>query len=179
MPKKLLAAAVLALAVIVPFLSFASENDLSGLVNNKDAIKVFVGDFANRSGQEQVSAEVFRKAVESVLLKRKAVKFQLVKDASAGDVVISGAIKKYEYLKNDPITSYAGVGGFMLDAATTENYARMDVEFTVTDPKTKRVLWKDDITNFIKRMMTPAESIPLICEKVARTFLAKSFGKRK
>jgi len=172
----LIVAAVLACGQVT---AIAADNGLAGLVNSKKVIKAFVGDFTDQSGDKAVSTADFKKAVEKALLDRKSVKFELAKAPMESDVLISGVIKKYEYLKNDPITSYGGSGTFIIDAVTTENYVRMDVEFKVADPKTGGVVWQNEVTTFIKRMMTPAESIPLIYEKVSRTFLAKSFGKHR
>ena len=160
--------------------SFAATSaDLAYLVNNKDTIKVYLDVFANESGQGQIQADAFKKAVEKAMVNRKAVKFDVVAAPESSDVRVSCAIRKYLYLKNDPITSYGGPLALALDAATTENYVEMTADFTVTDSKTGAILWKDSVKSFLKRMMTPEESVPLIYDKLSRDFLWRSFGKKK
>ena len=53
------------------------------------------------------------------------------------------------------------------------------MEFTVTDTRTGAVLWKDSASGYMKKVMTPEESIPLIYDKVSRVFVSKCFGKPK
>lgn len=169
-----------ALAVIFFATSLlAAGNDLSALVQNKDIIKVYVKDFVNESGQGQILAADFKKALENTIANRKSVKFELVLSPGASDVQISGVIKKYLYSEADPITSFAGPTALLVDAVTTENYAELVVDFTVTDTKSGGVLWEKSMKSFVKHTMTPAQSIPMVYEKLSRDFLWKSFGKRK
>ena len=178
MAKKTIAILTMALVALLGCLppeAFADE--LSHLFKSGQAIKVFLGEFINKSGQNQVSPDAFKKIFAEAVSKRRAVKFTIVDSAQASDVQISGIIKKYLYSKTDPITTFASPSGLVLDAVTTENYVEMAAEFTILDTKSGRVVWKNTISTFIKKMMTPEESIPLIYDKLSRTFLWKSFGK--
>jgi hypothetical protein len=65
----------------------------------------------------------------------------------------------------------------ILDALTSENFSEMSVEFTIVDTKTGGVIWKDSITSYVKRMMSPAEGLIAVSDKVARNFVGKAFGK--
>lgn len=51
------------------------------------------------------------------------------------------------------------------------------VEYTVTDTKSGKTLWKDTVKEYIKKKMTPEESIPLIYDVVTRAFVWRCFGK--
>lgn len=159
--------------------AFAEGGDLSYLTKQKKEIKVFLKDFTNESGQSQVSIEDFKKAMEAALLNRKSVIFAIVKTPAESDVQVSAVIKKFQYLKEDPIRPSPSAATLILDAATTENFVEMAADFMVVDTKNGKVAWEDNVETFIKRTMTPAESIPLIYEKLSRNFLAKSFGKPK
>ncbi len=172
---KILVIAILALSA--PILLFAEDSILPEINRGRQPIKVFVKEFVNESGQSQIKPEDFKKSFQGALLKRKAVKFELVNNPESSDIQISGIIKKYLYSKTDPITSYAGVGGLLLDAATTENYAEMTVDFIVINTKTEKVLWNKSVLDFIKHTMTPEESISMVYDKVSRTFLWRCFGK--
>lgn len=168
-----------ALACMLPCSASWAKDELAYLVKDNSPVKVFVAGFVNESGQNQILPEEFKVSFENTLLNRKSVSFMVVNNINESDVRISGIIKKYLYSKTDPITTYASPSGLLLDAVTTENYCEMNVEFTVTDTRAAKVVWKKEVSTFIKRTMTPDESIPLIYDKVSRNFLWKSFGKPK
>ena len=140
-----------------------------------------MGTFANESGQNQIIPEDFKKSIENALLNRKSVKFEIVETPEASDLQISGVIKKYTYMERGPMKTGFGLGGMLLDVAATatQNYVEMQAEFTVTDSKTNKILWKDTIGSFLKKLMTAQESVPLVCDKVSRDFLWKCFGNPK
>lgn len=157
--------------------SLAADDNLSYLAKDGQHIRVFLKEFSNESGQTQISPEDFKNSFETAMLRRKAVTFDIAKNADASDIQISCAIKKYLYSKTDPITSFGNSALVILDAITIENYAELTGEFTVVGTKTGKVIWKDSVKAFVKRTMTPKESMPLVCEKLSRAFLTKSFGK--
>lgn len=174
------------LAVLASFLAIncypaAAEADLSYLAKDKNPIKVSMGNFTNMSKENIVSAEDFKKCVEESLLNRKAVKFNVVGPAEKSDITVSGIIKNYRYMERGPIKVNPGFGTMMLEmmATATQNYADMEVEFTISDSGTGKILWQETVTDYMKRTMTPAESVPMVYDKVARTFIRKSFGKPK
>lgn len=161
--------------------ALAQQANISHMVANKDVIKAYITGFTNESGQTHIQPDEFKNAVKKALSERKSVKFEIVDDSASSDVHISGVIKKYQYLNRGPMKFSPGLETMALDAAAsaTMNYVEMEVEFTVTDAKTNEVIWKDIINDYIKEVMTPAESIPMIFDKVSRVFLWRSFGKRK
>jgi len=160
-------------------LSLASNAELASLINTKNPVKAYIKEFTNQSGQNQIIPEEYKKSLESALLNRKAVKFEIVKSPELSDVQISGVIKKYQYLERGPMKVSTGVGTMLLDmaATATHNYVEMEVAFTIIDTKTNKSLWEDTVSAYIKKVMTPEESIPLIYDKISRNFLWKSFGK--
>jgi hypothetical protein len=158
------------------FPSQASGGDLGYLANNKSPIKVFLKDFSNESGQAQVDPAAFMKEVEKAFVNRKSVSFAIAKSPEESDVQVSAAIKSYQYLERDPVRPSL-TATMILDAVTSENFAEVSAEFTVVDTKSGNTIWKDSVTSYVKRSMTPAESIPVIFDKVARNFVGKAFGK--
>ncbi len=169
-----------ALFLLSQSLCFAApDNELSGLVNSKRPIKVFLKDFSNESGKDQIKAEEFRAEVEKAMLNRRSVKFEIVKDPAQSDVQVSCVITRFQYMERGPFKPSPGVGTMLLDAAASAalNYVEMFAKFTITDARTNRVLWEDTINEYRKKTMTPEESIPFIYDRTARAFLWKSFGK--
>ncbi len=167
----------LALSLFTP----SSYGDEIYLSSECQPIKVYLKGFSNESGQPQISAEEFAKEVAKAFTNRKAVLFQVVKTPEESDIVVSGAIKRYQYLDRGPLTLTPGIGVMVVDAVATatENYVEMAVEFTIADAKDGSTLWKNTLHSYIKQTMTPDESIPLIYDKAARGFVARSFGKGK
>lgn len=151
-------------------------NELAAMAQNKHPINVYLKDFSNESGQQQIAAADFMKEVEKAFLKRQSVSFSMAKAPQESDVEVSAVIKSYQYAEKDPVKPSLSFI-MALDAVTTENYAEMAVEFTVSDPKSGGVLWKDTVTSYAKRSMTPAESVPAVYDRVARDFVARAFGK--
>ena len=157
----------------------AETINISRWLDKGDPVKVCISSVANESGQSQISADDFKKTLESSLKNRRSVKFEIVTDPLASDLQISAIIKKYSYAKTDPITSFAGPSALLLDAMTTENYAEMGIDFTVKSTKNGNIVWKENVFDYVKHMMTPEESIPMVYDKTARKFLWKAFGKGK
>jgi len=160
-------------------IAMAEMVDVSRWLDRSDPIKIYISAVTNESGQSQIAPEDFKKALESSIKNRRSMKFEIVSDPLASDFQIAAIIKKYSYSKTDPVNSIAGPSALILDAVTTENYAEMDVDFTITSSRDKTVVWKDNISDYVEHTMTPGESIPMVYDKVARRFLWKAFGKGK
>lgn len=158
--------------------AYAKDATIGHLFEGKSPVKVHVSSVTNESGQNQISADLFKKALEDSLNGRKAVDFDTVNDPAVSDIQVTAVIKKYQYLEKGPFKPSAGVATMLADAAATatSNYAEMEVLYTITDAKTGKVLWTDDVNEYIKKIMTPAESIPLIYDKVTRAFISQCFG---
>jgi hypothetical protein len=159
----------------------AADSNISSRYNSKTPIKTYIGEVTNTSGQNQVVTEDFKKDLEEGLLNRKSHTFIMVKSPAESDIQISAAIHKYQYLEHGPMKPSAGPGTMVLDAmaTATENYVEMEAEFTVTDTKTNTELWKNVVSTYIKKKMTPDQSIPLINKKTVRQFLWKCFGRQR
>ncbi len=157
----------------------AETVDTNRLIEKSGRVKVYISGVTNNSGQAEITADGFRKVLESSINNRRSIKFEIVPDAAASDFRIAAVIKKYAYSKTDPINSVAGPSALLLDAVTTENYAEMSVDFTVTSTKTGKAVWKENVSDYVEHTMTPEESIPLVYDKTARRFLWKAFGKGK
>lgn len=170
---------VMVAAVALGFMLGASHGycgELTDMALTKHPIKVFLGEFTNTSDQVQIAPDLFRKEIEKAFAERKSVSFAIVKSPQESDVQVSAAIKSYQYMEKDPVKPSLSVI-MALDAVTSENYAELSAEFTVVNTATGGVALKENLTGFVKRMMTPAESVPLVYDKLARKFVADTFGK--
>lgn len=175
MKKTVRMAAVAALCFALTA-SYGYCSELTDMALSKRPIKVFLGEFSNASDKAEIAPDAFRKEVEKALTERKSVSFAIVKSAPESDIQVSATIKGYQYMDKDPVKPSLSVI-MALDAVTSENYAELSAEFTVVNTATGSIAMKEDLTGFVKRMMTPAESVPLVYDKLARKFVADSFGK--
>lgn len=156
----------------------AQDGVIGHLFEGKTPVKVYVIGVKNESGQSSVSADLFKKSIEDSLNNRKTTDFDTVKSQSDSDIQISAVIKKYQYLDRGPFNPSPGIATTLADAAATasQNYVEMTVDYTVIDTKNNQILWTDEVSEYIKQVMTPEESIPLIYAKVSRTFIWRCFG---
>jgi len=159
-------------------LAFA-EGQIGHRFKKHPTVKVYLADFTNESGQAQISADTFKENVEKSFLKRKSMNFEVVKTPSESHVQVSCIIKKYQYLDKGPLKMTPSIPGIALDAMATQtgNYVEMEAAFTVTDTKNNAVVWNGIVSEYIKKPMTPENSIPMIYDKVSRNFVAECFGK--
>ena len=158
--------------------AFAQDEPI-GRMFKTEPVKVYIKDVVNQSGQSQITPEAFKKALEQSLHQRRAIKFEIVNNAADSDIQVTAIINKYQYLVKGPLKPSPGIETTLLDAAATmsANYVEMTVDYSVTDTKSGKELWKHTVNEYIKKKMTPEESIPLIYDVVTRTFVWKCFGK--
>jgi hypothetical protein len=178
---KRVSALVMVLFFISSFQAFAKEETIGHLFKGKPDVKIYIKEVTNESGSSQITPEAFKSILEKSLLARKAMTFRIVNTIAESDIQISAVIKKFQYLKRGPFKPSIGLETTLLDAAATmtENYVEMVADYIVTDTKTAVVLWKDEIDDYIKHIMTPEHSVMLICDKLSRAFIWKCFGKAK
>lgn len=176
--KKLVVAAVMAAVSMTAISACMADGNLAKMYRGRD-IKVYVNDFTNESGNNNISVSDFKKDLQKAFENRRSSSFKIVDNPAASDVQISGIIKQFQYLKTGPVKPSVSVVTTAIDVAATalENYADMNVNLAVVDSKTGNTLWKDDVYDFERRVMSEAQSVPLVFEKVARKCVAKSFGK--
>lgn len=162
-------------------MGLAQEETIGSLFKDRgqNPVKFYIKEVINQSGQSQIATEIFKKELEASFHERRSLKFKAVNSPAESDIQISAVIKSYQYLDKGPLKPSIGVGTMLLDAAATmtENYVEMAVECTVIDTKSDKTLWSKTISEYIKKKMTPEESIPLIYDAITRAFVWRCFGK--
>jgi hypothetical protein len=181
MPR--IAALVLCILLSVSALSFAANEEPIGfLFKQKIAdgvpVKVYIKGVENKSGQDRIMPDAFKKALVDSLRNRRAIKFEVVDDQSASDVQIAAVIKDYKYMHRGPFKPTISPATVMAEAAATasQNYTEMTADFKVTD-RFGNVLWEKTLNEYLKKKMTAEESVPMIYDFITRTFVWKCFGK--
>lgn len=177
---KKMTSAIFAFSFVWMSLAFAQGEPIGSLFKGKQPIKVYIKEVLNESGQDQVTPELFKKTLQESLLNRKLLKFEITDNPAESDIQVAVLIKKYRYAERGTVKPIPGISMiFDAAAAMTENYAEMSAEYTVTDTESNNVLWHSTVNENLKKVMTPEESVPLICNKIARTFVWKCFGRKQ
>lgn len=179
MANKICFLSIIVSLILGQSIAMAVDGNLCRLAGKTGCIKVFIKDPDNKCKEGQIIPDSLKKSLESALINRKSTKFEVVKNPEESDVQIATVIKKYQYMERGPIKPTPGIATTMLDLAASalENYVEMSVAILVTSTKTGDTLWKDDLTPYVKKRMSPDESIPVISDKVAAHFVWKCFGK--
>ena len=178
-----LASVICMLAFIGVSLGVAGAETIGWLFNDKIEdnipVKVYIKEVINQSGQNQVIPDAFKKELAVSLSERRSIKFEVVDRPAESDIEVSALIKSYQYMERGPFKPNPGIGTMVLEAAATatQNYVEMAVEYTVSDTKSGKTLWRNTVNEYLKKNMTPEESVPLIYDAVARAFVWKCFGK--
>lgn len=143
------------------------------------SVKVFISDIKDSTQDRGMDAQVLKSELQKALTERRSIRFEFVPLAADAQLVIDTNISEFMWSDNDPIDMLAGVGAVAADAALVEDYARIQAEVTITDQRNSKTVWKDRIlASVTKKPMTQAESIPLVAEKFAKTFIKNCFSKK-
>ena len=193
--KKIAIITLLAL-VAVSFMntnsSFGEKKDpLASMLDSDLVIKTYVENVKNSSGDNKISLDNLKATLEDALEKRLPKKFSfsgikpnkkfdIATNKSLADIVISSNITEYLWTNEDPVDMIIGIPAVAYDALTKENYARMQVIFTIRDAKTNQILWKNRLQATITdKTMTEAESYPRIEKRIVKIFLRDLFKEKK
>ena len=143
-------------------------------------VKTFVTEVKDATKDREINPKLLKEKIEEALRNRKSIRFEVVQNAADADISIDTEVNEFMWTDHDPIDMLMGVGGTAMDAAQIEDYARLQADMTVTDHRSKKVLWKERVTATVtKKPMPRAESIPLISEDLAKVFMKECFSKKR
>lgn len=189
MKKTLLCLFIISLLLSLAY-SYAERLDpMDELIDRDEVLKVYVADVKNSSGNNTVNAENIKFILEKTLSERpprkfdfsgKTInrKFEIVESASLADVVVNSMVIEYLWTDDDPIDIIIGVYAVAYDALTKENYARMQVVFSINDTKSGVLLWEDKIVATITdKNMSEEDSYTQMEERIVKIFMREIFEK--
>jgi hypothetical protein len=142
-------------------------------------VKVFVADIKDSTQDHAMDAQTLKTELQKALTERRSIRFLIVPTAAEAQLTIDTNISEFMWSNNDPIDMLVGVGAVAADAAMVEDYARLQAEVIITDQRTSKIVWKDRVlASVTKKPMSQAESLPLVAEKYAKTFIKNCFSKK-
>ena len=158
----------------------ASKHSLYSDLSRAGTVAIHVAEPADKSKEPKADLPGLKTAVEKALAARKSVRFSVQPAEAGARLRVNAEVSETIWLKDDPIDMLIGVGGTAMDAAVVEHYARMQATFTVTDVKTGRVLWTDELkATLTSNDVTETNFKEKINERMAEVFVIAAFGKKR
>jgi hypothetical protein len=141
-------------------------------------LKIYLGDF--KSDTDKVSPDNFKTILGDFLAKRKKEHFEIVSAKENSELVIDSKILSFTYLDKDPIDQFVGgTTGLIVDALVNQNYAKVQVEFTVYKTEDMKKIWSGkDAVSVTQTNMPEADSIPKVLNETSKRFVVLCFGRR-
>ncbi|MGB3241850.1 MAG: hypothetical protein WBB66_03270 [Candidatus Omnitrophota bacterium] len=171
------------LSMIFPPQAFSQRaNKWEKVLSSRKPVNIYVENIANKSKDHHVSADKVTDIVKNIFAKRRQPRFNVVDKKSAADIVFKGKIIEFIWMKKAPITDIYGAGALATDIATSHlrKYARMRVEYEISDAKTGKVLI-DQVTQVtLKKFKLPKdESYGMIYKRAPKILTMDIFKRYK
>ncbi len=175
---KMKTALFLMFSILLTVPAFAESENLFQKYDGK-SVKVYIAPAKDSTSGHDIDPASLKTKIEEALKARKSIRFQIVDSAEAADLSIDTNLIGYVWSDHDPIDMLVGVGGTAADAAIVEDYASAEADITVTDVRSNRPVWVSRVrASVTKKPMSRAESVPLVSDQMAKTFIKECFSKR-
>ncbi len=179
MKKLIFVFLIVAGLIHMPSLCFAQPPSLYSRFDGK-TLKTYLADPIDQSKGHEMEPSVLKSSIQKALEGRKSVRFTIVETPEEADIRIDTTIQGFFWTNSDPIDVLIGAAAIAIDTAVVEDYASLQALVTITDMKTSRVLWQDQMNASVtKKPMSQVESLPLVSDDFAKGFVIKSFGKKR
>lgn len=142
-------------------------------------VRVHVALPTDSTAAPRIDPAVLRKEFEEQLAGRKSIRFEPAASAAEADIVVDAEVTEYFWTDHDPVDMLMGVGGAAYDAATKENYARMQAAVSVTAAD-GRELWKKKLVATVTgNDMSEDQGPARVSADMAKTFMKEAFSKKR
>lgn len=176
--KYLVAVVIVSVLFLAANMVHAASEELKSFLKEHNTVKICI-DLKNSSGDGNVDINRLKELLEKGFSSRKANEFIIVNSEAECDIVLKGDIKEYAWMDTDPVDQVWGFGPAAMDAATSENYARMQMQTEIITADNKKVLWSDKIqANMTKSAMPKDASYELVYNRFVKTIMTEIFKKR-
>ncbi|NQT90680.1 MAG: hypothetical protein HQ558_05450 [Candidatus Omnitrophica bacterium] len=156
------------------------EGNLYHQLKRMRVVKVYVEDITDSSEEAKVDAVDLKQELSDALRNRKTVNFEVVDNKKIADIIIVCDVLQYFWKEEDPLDMIMSSVTAVYDMLTVENYAFMEVVFTVINAKKGRKMWSKRMRiDLTKKQMSEADSILLINDRAVKVFLKDCVSKAK
>ncbi|RKY41477.1 MAG: hypothetical protein DRP85_06150 [Candidatus Makaraimicrobium thalassicum] len=154
------------------------QENLYGMLSGKSAVKTHVSDITDSSGGNEVDVIFLKEALENALATRLTINFELVPGKENADIIIDCDITEFLWTAEDPVDNITGIAGIAMDTLVTENYARIQAVFSVTDAAGGEQLWRRELkATLTSKDMPRQKSISMVSERLVKIFMRECFSK--
>lgn len=179
MANKFLRVVVVAVAfLILTIAAWAMPEAFKSFLQDNSPTKVCV-EFKNSCGDEKIEVNKLKVMLEDAFAARKSHKFVISETPAGADLVLKCDIVEYVWQESDPVDQVWGVASAATDAASSDNYARMQVRAELIDVKHGRAIWSDKVqANVTKTPMPKEASYEPVYKRFVKHFMVSLFKKR-
>lgn len=178
MVKKIAIVSAVAILLFSAAMVLAIPAEFKSFLEGRSNIKICV-ELKNSSKDDKVDMDRLKKLIEEAFASRKSHSFVVVSSPAEADLIMRGDITEYVWLDTDPVDQVWGVGPAAMDAATSDNYARIQAQVEMVDVKHNRVIWSEKVqANVTKHIMPKDASYELVYQRFIRSLMVELFRKR-
>ena len=142
------------------------------------SVKAHVAEPVDATKDKKIAVTALRTEIEKTLTERKSIRFEIASKETA-DLTVEITVNDYLWTDQDPIDMVMGVGAAAYDAATRENYAKMEAAVTVLDGKGRK-LWADKLVATVTdNTMTESDGPTRTNVSMAKIFMKEAFSKKR
>ena len=160
---------------------FRPVRNLWKYVAEGQPVSVCFGSVRNTQDNSPLTPDLLVQTFSAYMRQRNTETFQVVETAAEADLVMDITVLEYTYSDKDPVDQLVGgATGLVLDAAVTQAYVAAKIQYTVTDPRKNRAVWKKTLPNSVTAGGMTAEDAPeKVARQAAKNFIFQCFGKPK
>lgn len=158
----------------------AQEANLYEAFSRRASVPIFVALPIDSSTQKKLDAAGLKAQIEQALSERKSIHFSVVDTPEKAEYILTSDIRDNYWIDHDPVDMIIGVGAAALDAATVECYAFMQGNFEITEAKSARRVWSENLkATTTKKDMSEKDSVALINADMAKVIVSSAFSKKR
>lgn len=155
----------------------AMPQEFKDFLKDRGAVKIYI-EIDNSSEDDKIDSGLLKKLLEEAFKSRRSHEFVIVKTADESDIVLKGIIVEYAWQETDPLDQVWGAAAVAMDAAASDNYARMQVDTQIVKPRHNRILWSDRVqANVTKHVMPKDTSYELVYPRFVKSLMTLLFKK--
>jgi hypothetical protein len=140
-------------------------------------VKIYT-ELKNSSGNSKVDISLLKSLIDQSFESRTSYEFIIVGSADKADILLKGDITEYIWSEIDPVDQVWGIGSAAIDAATAENYARLQAKMEIVAVETGRVIWSDKVQATVTRHVMPEDlSYELVYDRFVKSLKTILFKK--
>lgn len=178
MNRSVMAAIVAMLLLVSAAAAWAMPAAFKSFLDSNSVAKIYV-ELKNSSGDDKIETNKLKMMIEEAFANRKSHRFVVSNVPTDADLVLKADIVEYVWQEVDPVDQVWGPAAAAADAASSDNYARMQARIELVDVKHGRTIWSDKVqANVTKSPMPKEASYGSVYSRFVNRLMTALFRKR-